>query len=117
MQNREAKRRLKEKREKKKKKKKKKYLLLRLKSALSVETLEDPETPSQNIITSTQARFKINDLVNIAPATGKRRYRSQTTRRWGNVVKDPVGAEGKWMYASSIKSAGRGTADDFDEGT
>ena len=93
----------------------KKDLLLRLKSAPSVETLEDPETPSQNIITSTQARFKINDLVNIAPDTGKRRYRSQTTLRWGNVVKDPVWAEGKWIYTIRLKSEGRERTDEFEE--
>ena len=42
--------------------------------------------------------FKINDLLSIAPDTGKTKFRSQTTLRWGNVVKDPVWAEGKWIY-------------------
>ena len=57
----------------------------------SVERVEVPETPtSQNIIASTQARFKINDLLNIAPDTGKKKFRSQTTLRWGIVVEDPV---------------------------
>ena len=102
---------LKEKREKEKKSR-----ALWRRSAPSVETLEEPETPtSQDIIASTQARFKINDLLNVAPDTGKRKFRSQTTLRWGIVIEDPVWAEGKWIYLIRLKSEGREKTVKFEE--
>ena len=62
-----------------------------------------------------QARFKINDLLNIAPDTGKKKFRSQTTLRWDIVVKDPVWAEGKWIYTIRLKSEGRERNDKIEE--
>ena len=53
--------------------------------------------------------------MNIAPDTGKTKFRSQTTLRWGNVVKDPVWAEGKWIYTIRLKSEGRERTDEFEE--
>ena len=104
-----------------KKEKKKDSLLRWFKSAPSVERVEErePETPTSqpcsNIMTPTQPRFKINDLLNIAPDTGKKKFRSQTTVRWGNVIEDPVWGDGKWMYTIRLKSESRGRDDKFEE--
>ena len=73
-----------------------------VRSAPSVQRVEErePEIPTS------QPRFKINDLLNIAPDTGKMKRRLLTTLRWGNVMEDPVWVEGKWMYRIRLKSEG-----------
>ena len=86
MRNREAKQRFKEKIGKKKK-----DFLLWVKSKKYAQRIEEKETTSEPcILAPTQPRLKINDLLNVAPDTGKRKFRSQTTLRWGIVIEDPV---------------------------
>ena len=93
-----------------------KDFLLRVKSKKYAQRIEEKETTSEPcILAPTQPRFKINDLLNVAPDTGKRKFRSQTTLRWGIVIEDPVWAEGKWIYLIRLKSEGREKTVKFEE--
>ena len=89
---------------KERKEKKKKDLLLWAKSKKFEE--EEP-TSEPCVVTPTQPRFKMNDLLYIAPDTAKGKFKSQTTLRWGMVIDDPVWEESRWMYTIKVKSEGR----------